>query len=89
MKRRLSCVSVLYDLLIDVALMGVGYLIYYQFNIHPLAPVDWNPLVLQVFGSKQLATLILSEIPFAIGLLSIVKTISRLLGALKPRAAKS
>ncbi|HEY9152361.1 MAG TPA: hypothetical protein VIN60_05700 [Anaerolineales bacterium] len=89
MKKSLSFVSVLYDLLIDAALMGMGYLIYYQFNIRPLAPIDWNPLVIQVFGSKQSATLILSGIPFAIGLLSVVQIMFRVLGALRPHSAKS
>lgn len=89
MKKNFSCFSALYDLLIDFALVGIGYLIYFQFNVHPLAPVIWNPVVMQLFGSKQLATLILAGVPFVVGVLSFARTLYRMLFALKPRAMKS
>jgi hypothetical protein len=89
MKKNFSCFSTLYDLLIDFALIGIGYLIFYHFNIHPLAPAIWNPIVIQLFGSKELATLILSGVPFIIGILSLARTLSRMLIALKPRSVKS
>jgi len=89
MKRNFSCFSALYDLLIDFALMAMGYLIYYHFNIHPLAPMIWNPLVIQLFGSKELAILILAGVPFIVGVLSFARTLYRILLALKPRSMKS
>jgi len=89
MKKHFSCLSALYDLLIDFALISIGYLIYYHFNIHPLAPVIWNPIVIRLFGSKQLATLILAGVPFIVGVLSFAWTLYRMLLALKPRSMKN
>ena len=88
MKKRFSCLLALYDLVIDFALIGIGYLIYYQFNIRPLAPVDWNPIVIQFFTSKQLATLILSGVPFIVGVFSLARNVHRMLIVLKPRSIK-
>jgi hypothetical protein len=88
MKKSISLFSVLYDFLINFALIGMGYLIYYHFNVHSLAPVGWNPIVLQFFGSQPIATLILSGIPFIVGISSLARTVYRLLIALNPHPVK-
>ncbi|HUH98246.1 MAG TPA: hypothetical protein VLZ89_12850 [Anaerolineales bacterium] len=83
MKKSFSCLSAIFDLLIDFALIAMGGLIYYHFSIHPLAGVIWNPLVIHLFGSQELASLVLSGVPFVIGLFSLARTITRVFAARK------
>ena len=76
-KPRINIFSLLFDLFIDFALMGMGALLYYHFLVYPLGPVGLSPVVINIFGSKELAVLVISGVPFFIGLFSLVKTLSR------------
>jgi hypothetical protein len=76
-KPRINIFSLFFDLFIDFALMGMGALLYYHFLVYPLGPVGLSPVVINIFGSKELAVLVISGVPFFIGLFSLVKTLSR------------
>jgi hypothetical protein len=69
----------LLDLLIDAALMGTGFLLYYHLKIHPLFPAHLSPEVIKLFGGLDNTVLVIAGVPFAIGLLSFLGLISRVL----------
>jgi hypothetical protein len=76
-KSRINIFSLLFDLIIDFALMGMGALLYYHFLVYPLGPVGLSPVVIDIFGSKELAVLVISGVPFFIGLFSLIRTLFR------------
>jgi hypothetical protein len=76
-KPRINIFSMLFDLFIDLALMGMGALLYYHFLVYPLGPVGFSPVVINLFGSKELAVLVISGVPFFIGVFSLLKTLAR------------
>jgi hypothetical protein len=77
-RRRMSLFSFLIELVIDLALMGMGALLYYHFQVYPLGPVDLSPVVVKLFGgSKLLAVLTISLVPFGIGALNLLRTLYR------------
>ena len=76
-KTRINPFSLLLDLLIDLALIGMGTLLYYHFLVYPLAPVYLSPMVVNLFPSEELAVLVISGVPFIIGILNLLKTLSR------------
>ena len=76
-KPRINIFSLLFGILIDLALMGMGVLLYYHFLVYPLAPVDLSPIAVNLFGSKSLAVLVISGVPFFVGLFGLLKTIFR------------
>jgi hypothetical protein len=80
--RRFSLTSVLLDLLIDAALMGTGFLLYYHLMIHPLFPAHLSPEVIKLFGGLDNAVFVIAGVPFAIGLLSFLGLVSRIIKAL-------
>ncbi len=83
--RKLKPVALLFDLLIDLALIGLGCLIFYHFIVRPLGPFDLWPMVVQWFGgNKLLAVLILSAVPILAGLASLMRTLARVVTALRP-----
>lgn len=67
--------SLLFDLLIDFAIIGVGIALYYHFEVFPLAPFSLNPVIVNLFGNEQTAVLFISLVPFGIGLISLIRTI--------------
>ena len=76
-KPRPKFFSLLFDLLIDFALIGMGILLYYHFEISPLGPFTLSPVVVGLFGSKQVAFLFISLVPLGIGIISLIRTIYR------------
>ncbi|MBV6466021.1 MAG: hypothetical protein IT296_04930 [Anaerolineae bacterium] len=78
MKRpRVNILSLLFDLLIDFALMGMGAVLYYHFMVYPLAPVGLSQVFIDIVGSKLTAVLIISGLPFIVGLFSLIRVIVR------------
>lgn len=69
--------SLLFDLLIDFAIISVGIALYYHFEVFPLAPFSLNPMIVNLFGNEQIAVLFISLVPFGIGLISLIRTIYR------------
>lgn len=74
--------DVLMDALIDFALMGTGFLIYYQFQIQPLVPVGLHPALASLLGGKDTAVLIIAGLPFVIGLLNVIRLFFRILSGM-------
>ena len=74
--------SLLFDLLIDFALIGMGVLLYYHFEVVPLGSFTLSPVIVNLFGSKALAVLVISLVPFGIGLISLIRTLYRTLTGL-------
>jgi hypothetical protein len=83
-KPRINLFSLLTDLLIDLALIGMGALLYYHFEVYPLGPFDLSPVVINLFGSKHVAVLVISLIPLGIGLINLLRTIFRVFASLLP-----
>lgn len=76
-KHRINPFSFMFGLIIDLALIGMGVLIYYHFEIYSLGPVGLSPLVVNLFGSRHLAVLVISGIPIIVGVFSLLGTINR------------
>ncbi len=83
-RKRINLFSLLTDLLIDLALIGMGVLLYYHFEIHPLGPFDLSPVVTNLFGSKYIAVLVISLLPFGIGVINLSRTLYRLFTGVIP-----
>lgn len=71
--------SVFLDILLNGAFIALGTLLYYHFNVRTLAPVDLHPLLISLVGSKQMTILIISGLPFFIGILGMITTAIRLM----------
>ena len=80
--RKISFGSVLLDLIIDFALMGMGALLYYHFKIQSLAPVTISPAVVKWLGGTNIAVLLLAGLPFVIGLFSFLRLATRILSGM-------
>jgi hypothetical protein len=84
-RRRISFFTVLIDLLIDLAFMLIGFLVYYHFLVSPLffveptATVVISPLLTIPVGGFTNAVYILAGIPFLIGFLGLLQLIIRLI----------
>ncbi|MEW5938586.1 MAG: hypothetical protein AB1750_02890 [Chloroflexota bacterium] len=77
-KNRVNVGSLIFDLLIDIALIGMGAALYYVFMVRPIGPaVGINDMFVELVGSKLVAVLIISGLPFIIGLWSLVRTLAR------------
>jgi hypothetical protein len=77
-KPRFNLFSFLFNILFDLALIGMGAVLYYHFLVYPLGPIGLSPIVVNLFGSKQLAVLVISGIPILVGVFSLLGTIGRL-----------
>jgi hypothetical protein len=82
--RRPSAFSLLSGIVIDLALMGMGAILYYHFLVQPLGPVGLSPIVVNLFGSLTTAVMVIAGVPFLVGLWSLLRTLLRLLA---PRPA--
>lgn len=78
-KLRIKPFSLLLDLLIDFALMGMGALLYYHFEVRSLGPFGLSPIVTNLLGSQRVAVLVISIAPFGIGALNLLRTLFRIL----------
>ena len=81
--------SILIDLLIDFLLIGAGYLVYYHFLVRPLVPVDLNPAIFELAGSKQTVVLLIAGLLILVGVFNLLKTFMRVLKSLVPGKTNS
>jgi hypothetical protein len=72
---RKSMLSILFDILIDLALIGMGAALYIHFKVYSFGPVDLSPVVVRLFGSRDLAVLVISGIPAVVGVYNLLRTI--------------
>jgi len=80
MRREVSSfnfVDFLIDLLIDLAFIGLGMALYYQFEIQAIFPITLSPALTDLVGGRQVAVFIICGVPLAIGVLSLSRTILR------------
>jgi hypothetical protein len=77
-KPRINIFSLLFEIFIDFALMGMGAVLYIHFLVYSFGPVGLSPIVINLFGSKELAVLVISGVPFIVGVFSLLKTLFRL-----------
>lgn len=75
--KKSSLFTFFFNVVIDLGLICMGALLYYHFMIKPFAPIDLHPVVIQVFGSKKLAVLVISGAPFIAGAFSLLRTLFR------------
>jgi hypothetical protein len=93
--RRISFFTVLIDLLIDLAFMLIGFLVYYHFLISPLFFVEPNatvvisPILTIPVGGFTNAVYILAGIPFLVGFFGLLRLIIRLILGLTAAARRT
>lgn len=77
------------DVILDLLFIGIGVLIYYQFLIHPLIPVDLHPLIIQIFGGNRwLAVAVISAVFFTSGVMGIFRSIRTAVRSAKSSSVK-
>jgi len=69
--------GLLIDLLIDFSLIGLGAALYYTLIAYPILPITLNPAFTNLVSNYPTAAYIICGIPFVVGILSLVRTISR------------
>jgi hypothetical protein len=82
-KNRINLGSLIFDLLIDLALIAMGAVLYYIFMVRPIGFVGINDLFVKLVGSKTVAVLIIAGLPFVVGVLSLARTVFRAAKKLK------
>jgi len=93
-RRRISLINILIDLLIDLALMIAGFLVYYHFMVSPLIFTDpsvaitISPVLTNLVGGFNNAVYLMSGLPFFIGLIGLISLCARLLRGMSAAAAK-
>ena len=78
-KRRFRPLTLLSDLLLNFALLGLGAGFYYHFLVAPLGPFELNPVVINLFGSLQTAVWLIAGLPFLVGFFGLAGVLFRLL----------
>ena len=73
-KKRVNIFSLLFGVLIDLALMGMGVALYIHFQVYSFGPIGLSPLVIELFGSQTTAVLVISGVPFIVGAFNLLKT---------------
>lgn len=74
---RFNPFAFLSSVLLDLLLIGMGVVLYYHFEINSVGPIGLSSVVIDLFGSKQLAVLIISGLPVIFGVLGILSTSRR------------
>ena len=88
-KKRIKPLSLLLDVLIDFVLIGAGCLVYYHFLVRPLVPVDLNPAIFELVGSKQVVVWVIAGLLVLVGAFNLLKTFVRVLKSLVPKKTNS
>ena len=70
------------DLLIDLALIGLGVALYYQFEVRAIFPVTISPAVTDLVGGRDIAVKLIWGVPFVIGVFSLIRTLARAVSSL-------
>jgi hypothetical protein len=81
--RRFSFFDLMLDLLIDVALIGLGLVLYYQFEVREIFPVTISPALTDLVGGRATAVYLICGVPLVIGVLSLIRTLARALASLR------
>lgn len=76
-KKRINLFSLLFDIIIDLLLIGLGVVLYFQFFVYQIFPISISPALTDPVGGFTNAAYIICGIPFMVGLVSLVRTIFR------------
>jgi hypothetical protein len=77
--------GLLFDLMIDLALIFLGLALYFQFFVHEIFPITISPVLTDPVGGMTNAAYILCGVPFIIGLISLVRSLLRFFRKLRNR----
>jgi len=77
--------GLLFDLMIDLGLIFLGVILYFQFFVHEIFPVTISPALTDPVGGLTNAAYILCSVPFVIGLISLVRSVTRFFRKLRAR----
>ena len=72
-----SFIDFLIDLLIDLAFIGLGMVLYYHFKIQAIFPIVLSPALIDLVGSREIVIYMICGLPLVIGILSLSRTILR------------
>jgi hypothetical protein len=78
-RKRIDPINVLLEIVIDLMLIGMGAALYVHFLVYSFGPIGLSPIVVNFFGSLKTAVYVIAGIPFVIGVLSLLKTITRVI----------
>lgn len=76
-KNPINFFSLFTGILIDLALIGMGAALYVHFLVYSFGPIGLSPVVVNLFGSLRTAVLVISGVPFIVGVFSLFKTLVR------------
>jgi hypothetical protein len=74
-KPRIKIFSLLFEIIIDLALIGMGAALYIHFLVYSFGPIGLSPMVVNFFGSLKNAVLVIAGIPFLVGIFNLLKTL--------------
>lgn len=86
-KKRINLFNLFLEIAIDLALIGMGALLYIHFLVYSFGPVGLSPIVINLFGDLKTAVYVIAGIPFVVGVFSLIKTIYR--AFFRPAVSKS
>jgi hypothetical protein len=72
-----SLIDFLIDLLIDLAFIGLGVALYFQFKIQAIFPIALSPALTDLVGGREIVIYLICGVPLVIGMLSLSRTILR------------
>jgi len=77
--------GLMFDLMIDLSLIFLGLALYFQFFVYQVFPVTISPALTEPVGGPTTAAYILCGVPFVIGLISLVRSVTRFFRKLRAR----
>jgi hypothetical protein len=77
--------GLLFDLMIDLALIFLGLALYFQFFVYEIFPISISPVLTDPVGGMTNAAYIMCGVPFFIGLISLVRSVTRFFRKLRAR----
>jgi hypothetical protein len=75
----------MFDLMIDLGLIFLGVILYFQFFVYEIFPITISPALTEPVGGLTNAEYILCGVPFVIGLVSLVRSLLRFFRKLRNR----
>jgi hypothetical protein len=77
--------GLMFDLMIDLSLIFLGLALYFQFFVHEIFPITISPELTDPVGGPTNAAYILCGVPLVIGLISLVRSVTRFFRKMRTR----
>lgn len=77
--------GLLFDLMIDFMLIGLGVVLYIQFFVYEIFPISISPALTAPVGGFVNAAYIICGIPLVVGVISLFRTITKAIRKLTGR----